>query len=246
MIASSGVQADKADSVKDRYNRAADGVRALHAIWNRHAAAPARRSPTRWRPVPTARFDQLRRGSRPRPTAGFRPRTSSAVSNTSCAKPRARRRPRSPFAHGDRGTLGRLSADSQREADELLGNQIPETILMAKLARELGAFALEQLWRRLRRQRVGARSRRGRRGFGERVERAPTRGACPSPAPVPWFVGATRARRDRNFVWDGLLRCAPNAYSGCGSRHSPLFLHVVCSAPRRRRPCRRFDTTESA
>ena len=42
VIASSGVQADKADSVKDRYNRAADGVRALHAIWNTHAAAPAR------------------------------------------------------------------------------------------------------------------------------------------------------------------------------------------------------------
>ena len=42
VIASSGVQADKADSVKDRYNRASDGVRALHAIWNRHAAAPAR------------------------------------------------------------------------------------------------------------------------------------------------------------------------------------------------------------
>ena len=34
-----------------------------------------------------------------------------------------------------------LSSDSQREADELLGNQIPETILMAKLAREHGAFA---------------------------------------------------------------------------------------------------------
>ena len=34
-----------------------------------------------------------------------------------------------------------LSADSQREADELLGNQIPETILMAKLARDNGAFA---------------------------------------------------------------------------------------------------------
>ena len=42
VIASSGVQADKADSVKDRYNRAADGVRALHAIWNKHSAAPAR------------------------------------------------------------------------------------------------------------------------------------------------------------------------------------------------------------
>src|SRR5262245_45361288 len=42
VIASCGVQADKADSVKDRYNRASNGARALLAIWNHHhAATPA-------------------------------------------------------------------------------------------------------------------------------------------------------------------------------------------------------------
>ena len=34
-----------------------------------------------------------------------------------------------------------MAGESQREADELLGNQIPETILMAKLARDNGALA---------------------------------------------------------------------------------------------------------
>ncbi len=42
VIASSGVQADKADSVRERYNRAANGVRALHAAWNARAEHPAR------------------------------------------------------------------------------------------------------------------------------------------------------------------------------------------------------------
>ncbi len=41
VVASSGIQADKADSVKDRYNRASNGVRALHAIWNRESGEPA-------------------------------------------------------------------------------------------------------------------------------------------------------------------------------------------------------------
>ena len=41
VIASSGVQADKAGSVMDLYNRASNGARALLAIWNRRAAHPA-------------------------------------------------------------------------------------------------------------------------------------------------------------------------------------------------------------
>jgi galactokinase len=44
------------------------------------------------------------------------------------------------FRDADKRALGQLSADSQRDADVLLGNQIPETVSMAKLARELGAF----------------------------------------------------------------------------------------------------------
>ncbi len=45
------------------------------------------------------------------------------------------------FRNADRDALGRLADDSQREAATLLGNQIPETILLTQLAREIGAFA---------------------------------------------------------------------------------------------------------
>ncbi len=45
------------------------------------------------------------------------------------------------FRNADRQALGDLAADSQRDAHELLGNQIPETITLATLAREIGAFA---------------------------------------------------------------------------------------------------------
>jgi galactokinase len=138
VIASSGVQADKADSVKDRYNRASNGVRALHAIWNRHNHEPAR-----------ALADAL--GSGPyaaaqmadwlEPEGGFtvaelRTRLEHFMRESARAPLAAR-----AFRDGDRQTLGRLAAESQRDADELLGNQIPETIALASLAREIGAIA---------------------------------------------------------------------------------------------------------
>ena len=140
VIASSGVQADKADSVKDRYNRAADGVRALHAIWNKHAAAPARSLADALASSPDA-IESLTSRLEPSPDGRFsvpdlERRLRHFVRETARAPKAA-----IAFRDGDRQTVGELSADSQREADELLGNQIPETILMAKLARECGAFA---------------------------------------------------------------------------------------------------------
>jgi galactokinase len=140
VIASSGVQADKADSVKDRYNRAADGVRALHAIWNMHAAAPARSLADALASSPDA-IDSLTSRLVPSRDGRF-----SVADLTRRLQHFIRESARAPlaaaaFRDSDRQVLGELSADSQREADELLGNQIAETVLMAKLAREHGAFA---------------------------------------------------------------------------------------------------------
>jgi galactokinase len=140
VIASSGVQADKADSVKDRYNRAADGVRALHAIWNKHAAAPARSLADALGSSPDA-IESLIARLEPSDDGQFsvadlRRRLQHFIRETARAPLAA-----AAFRDGDRQLLGELSADSQREADELLGNQIAETILMAKLARDHGAFA---------------------------------------------------------------------------------------------------------
>ena len=140
VIASSGVEADKADSVKERYNRAADGVRALHAIWDTHSAAPARSLAdaldtsagaaeflsSRIEATPDGKFS----------VADLRRRLQHFMRETARAPHAAR-----AFRDGDHQAVGELSAESQREADELLGNQIPETVLMAQLARDNGAFA---------------------------------------------------------------------------------------------------------
>jgi galactokinase len=140
VIASSGIQADKADSVKDRYNRASNSVRALHAIWNRHAATPVASLADALNSHPAA-IEQLEAwlssaGDGTFSVEQLRRRLHHFVRETARAPMAA-----VAFRDGDHGSLGRLADDSQRDADELLGNQIPETILLAKRARELGAFA---------------------------------------------------------------------------------------------------------
>ena len=142
VIASSGVQADKADSVKDRYNRASNGVRALHAIWDAHSGQRAQSLCAALASHPHAseklekwiEHDATGRG--PFSAHELRQRLRHFIREN--ARP-----PQAAIAFRDADTkmLGELSADSQRDADELLGNQIPETILLASLARETGAFA---------------------------------------------------------------------------------------------------------
>jgi galactokinase len=140
VIASSGVQADKADSVKDRYNRASKAVRALHAIWNQRSGQPAASLADALMTAPDA-ADRLTEWLEPTSDGAFTVadldrRLRHFVGETGRAPQAAL-----AFRHGDRAALGRLAEDSQREAETLLGNQIPETIQMAKLARDLGAFA---------------------------------------------------------------------------------------------------------
>jgi galactokinase len=139
VVASSGVQADKADSVKDRYNRASNGVRALLAIWNAHAAEKA---PSLADALHSSRDagDRLKGWLEPTSDGAFTVHDLSRRLDHF-----VRETARGPlaliaFRDADKRALGQLSADSQRDADVLLGNQIPETVLMARLARELGAF----------------------------------------------------------------------------------------------------------
>lgn len=139
VIASSGVQADKADSVKDRYNRASNGARALLALWNHHSPAKA-----------TSLADALhsRRDACDQLKGWLAPTADGAFTVQDLSRRLdhfVRETARGPlaliaFRDADRHALGQLSADSQRDADVLLGNQIPETIQLAKLARDLGAF----------------------------------------------------------------------------------------------------------
>ena len=139
VIASSGLQADKADSVKDRYNRASNGARALLEIWNHHAPVKA---PSLADALQSSRdaYDRLKGWLEPAEDGAF---TADDLSRR--LDHFVRETARGPlaliaFRDADKRALGQLSADSQRDADVLLGNQTPETIQLARLARELGAF----------------------------------------------------------------------------------------------------------
>jgi galactokinase len=138
VIASSGIQADKADSVKDRYNRASNGARALHELWNRHSGEPAQSlcAALAAGPHAVARLEKWIDGDGTFSADELRARLRHFIRETARAPHAAQ-----AFRDADTDTLGQLSADSQRDAHELLGNQIPETIALAHLAREVGAFA---------------------------------------------------------------------------------------------------------
>lgn len=139
VIASSGVHADKAGSVKDRFNRAALAVRALLATWNRDAATPAA-SLASVLVTPDA-MTRLVARVKAAPADGF---TASDLlqrlehfMNEDARVPAAAR----AFAAADAAALGELSDASQRDADESLHNQVPETCALAALARTHGALA---------------------------------------------------------------------------------------------------------
>jgi galactokinase len=185
VIASSGVQADKAGSVKHRYNRAADGVRALHAIWNRKAANVASLAEG-LASAPDA-VDRLARWLQPSDDGAFSiadldRRLRHFVEETARAPLAAQ-----AFRDADRATLGRLSDESQRDADGLLGNQIPETMLMAKMARSLGAFASSNFGAGFGGSVWAAVPAGDAAAFGEEWIRAYER-KLPSVGHVPWFV----------------------------------------------------------
>jgi len=138
VIASSGVPADKAGSVREHYNRAALGTRALLQRWNEDAATPASSlAAALAEPGAVARLQSLVAQAAP---GGFTVeellrRLAHFVAEDGRVPDAAR-----AFATADAAAIGRMSDDSQREADEWLGNQIPETRVMAALARECGAL----------------------------------------------------------------------------------------------------------
>ncbi|MGH9218112.1 MAG: galactokinase family protein [Vicinamibacterales bacterium] len=138
VIASSGIQADKADSVKDRYNRASTGVRTLHDLWNRRSGEPAPSLCAALAGGASAvkRLEKWIEGDGAFTADELSMRLHHFTRETVRAPQAA-----AAFRDANQDALGQLSADSQKDAHELLGNQIPETIALAELAREIGAFA---------------------------------------------------------------------------------------------------------
>jgi galactokinase len=189
VIASSGVQADKAGSARDRYNRASLATRALLRVWNQRAGrakvstlAAALASG----PDAEAVFEQiLERGGEDGFTSDeLNKRLAHFIGEDSRVL-----RAVDAFAHADVRAIGVIATASQHDADVLLGNQIHETRTLARVARDEGAFASSSF---------GA-------GFGGSVwalvpaDQAATFGArwtdayrraCQPPGPIDTFISA--------------------------------------------------------
>jgi galactokinase len=133
------VHADKAGSAKGRYNRASLATRALSEIWAESAGhvstlAEALRSA----PDAERRLRQhIPAEGRGEFSADDLSRRLQHFIDEDARVPLAL----DAFRRADAMLLGSLSDDSQYDADVLLGNQVEETIRLARAAREHGAFA---------------------------------------------------------------------------------------------------------
>jgi galactokinase len=141
VIATSGVAADKAAGARDRYNRMSLATRAIVEAW-RIATGETFRALAdvlSASPDAAARVDAVlaRAGN----VDGFggdelRVRLTHFVAEDARV-PLAL----DAFRRGDVEALGVMAAASQDDAGTRLGNQIPETMTLAALARQAGAFA---------------------------------------------------------------------------------------------------------
>jgi len=140
VIAVSGVAADKTGTAKERFNRLARAARALVEIWNR-------RHGTSYSAVARALEESDEAADELFALiAADRDVSADAVLLRSRLQHFLREDRRvgdalHAFTERDSQALADLSAASQADAETLLGNQVDETVALASLAPERGAFA---------------------------------------------------------------------------------------------------------
>jgi galactokinase len=186
VVLSSGVHADKAGSVRDRYNRGAVSVQALLRLW-RDATGQAQPSLAAVLTGNAEAEARLRALARTQAVEGFSAedlerRLTQLIGELTRVPAAA-----TAFADADRAGVGALALASQHDAEALLGNQIPETMALARLARENGAFAASafgagfggSVWALVDRNEADA--------FGARWLEAYQR-ACHPTGQVEWFT----------------------------------------------------------
>ena len=138
VVAVSGVTASKIGSALAQYNRASQATRTILEIWRARSgsgattlAAAATGSPDAPELIRAA-LDETDSDSR-----WLRNRFEQFWTESEVILPRATE----ALAREDVRTFGDLVDQSQAGAEQLLGNQIPETIFLAREARALGAAA---------------------------------------------------------------------------------------------------------
>lgn len=139
VVAVSGIRAEKTGAAKDSYNRASLAVRAILSLWR---AASGREASSLADAVAVSGVAEMReaieRGAADAlTTSALLDRFDQFVAESVEIVPEAC----DALERGDIGRFGRLADRSQALGEERLGNQVPETIALCRLARELGAEA---------------------------------------------------------------------------------------------------------
>jgi galactokinase len=139
VVAVSGIEAEKTGAAKEAYNRAALAVRAILEAWRAASGRPDRSLADA---VSRAGAAEVREVVERAATDGFSPaallaRFDQFVEESTVIIPAAG----DALARRDVAGFGRLVDRSERLAEDLLGNQVPETAMLARSARESGAGA---------------------------------------------------------------------------------------------------------
>ena len=141
VVAYSGVAAEKASGALARYNEAALAVQRIVAVWNQALGRTDTSLADAVASAPAA-ADHIRALLRGSSADDFTPqrlldRFDQYMAESYDIIPRAA----DAFRRADLAALGEIVDRSQRSAESLLGNQVAETIALARLARERGADA---------------------------------------------------------------------------------------------------------
>ena len=198
-IAVSGIHAEKAGAMRERYNRATDLVRVLLALWNQSTGSTAPSLATACSSAPDAaeRLRDLagRSSAGSHETSALVARLDHFLLESEAIVPDAA----AALEAGDLAHFGRLVDRSQLLAESLLGNQVPETSALARLARAEGAVAASafgagyggSVWALVREEESAAFLRRWRGGY---------EAAWPGPAREATFFSTTAAGPARRIA----------------------------------------------
>ena len=128
VVASTGIRASKTGDARDAYNRASASASRIVAAWReRH-------------PGDTRTLGQLVREDAKFHDLALPDDLGARLQHFEAEDARVVRAG-DAFERADVAAIGRLAADSQRDAEVLLGNQVPETTELVALALEAGAAA---------------------------------------------------------------------------------------------------------
>jgi galactokinase len=141
VIGASGIPADKSGDAREKYNRLPLAAAAILELWNRSAKRADASLLAAVTEIPDAR-ERIRNLLRVLPVSGFSPnfltgRLEQFLEETLELIPQVG----DLLARGEIVPAGPLVDRSQELAEKFLDNQIPETVMLARSARQLGAAA---------------------------------------------------------------------------------------------------------